>query len=44
MLQGTVTSLDLERKVVSFAAMDAQKTTEEVPYDYFVAASGLRRA
>ncbi|KAK4445071.1 apoptosis-inducing factor 2 [Podospora aff. communis PSN243] len=42
-LQGSVTSIDTERKSATFVAQD-DKQSSELEYDYLVAASGLRRA
>jgi len=41
-LQGSVKSVDPERKVAIYVAHGSTETTE-LQYDYFVAASGLRR-
>ncbi|KAG7284031.1 hypothetical protein NEMBOFW57_010389 [Staphylotrichum longicolle] len=41
-LQGSVKSVDPERKVASYVGHGSTETTE-LQYDYFVAASGLRR-
>ncbi len=41
-LQGSVKSVDPQRKVATFAA-HGETETAELQYDYFVAASGLRR-
>lgn len=41
-LQGSVKSVDVSRKVATYAAHGGTQTTE-LQYDYLVAASGLRR-
>ena len=43
MLQGSVTSIDTERKSATFVACDGAQSSE-LQYDYLVVASGLRRA
>lgn len=42
-LQGSVKSVDPERKVATYLAHGSTEEPEEMQYDYFVAASGLRR-
>ncbi|KXX79674.1 Apoptosis-inducing factor 2 [Madurella mycetomatis] len=42
-LQGTVQSVDQQRKVATYVAHGAGAQTSELRYDYLVAASGLRR-
>ncbi|KAK4038055.1 pyridine nucleotide-disulfide oxidoreductase [Parachaetomium inaequale] len=42
-LQGTVKSVDPSQKVATYLAHGSIAEPEEVQYDYFVAASGLRR-
>lgn len=42
-LQGTVQSVDQQRKVATYVAHGAGAQTSELQYDYLVAASGLRR-
>ncbi|EAQ83086.1 hypothetical protein CHGG_10904 [Chaetomium globosum CBS 148.51] len=43
-LHGSVKSVDPERKVATYLAHGSTEEPEEMQYDYFVAASGLRRA
>jgi NADH dehydrogenase FAD-containing subunit len=42
-LQGSVKSVDPQQKVATFAAHGSGETSD-LRYDYFVAATGLRRA
>jgi NADH dehydrogenase FAD-containing subunit len=42
-LHGTVQSVDPQRKVATYTAYGAATPPSELQYDYFVAASGLRR-
>ncbi|KAH6847095.1 pyridine nucleotide-disulfide oxidoreductase-like protein [Chaetomium sp. MPI-CAGE-AT-0009] len=42
-LHGSVKSVDPERKVATYLAHGSTEEPEELQYDYFVAASGLRR-
>lgn len=43
-LHGTVRAVDLERKVATYVQRGTGTEEQELPYDYFVAAAGLRRA